>query len=159
MDAEGDEMEVIAHEMQYLGEVTEECLIECVPFERRYFERYMELYNEAFYEMRKSLEIEPYNFLHGYEQIEEQVRDIFLLLEDGNIVGSVACYENEVDDLFVAREYQGRGYGRQLLLWGMHRIRRENNGPITLHVADWNRRAIEMYKRVGFEITNTEKVR
>ena len=109
--------------------------------------------------MRKALEIEPYNFLSDYEQIREKVSDIYLLVEDGEIVGSVACYGNEIDDLIVNKKYQQRGYGKQLLLWGMQQIRKENDKPITLHVAEWNRNALRLYKNVGFEVISSEKVR
>ena len=46
------------------------------------------------------------------------------------IIGSVACYGNEIDDLIVNAKYQNRGYGKQLLLWGMNHIREISNEPI-----------------------------
>lgn len=152
-------MEVIAYEMKYDKASVEQSMIACVPFETQYFEQYKSIYNECFYDMRKALEIEPYNFLSDYEQIREKVSDIYLLVEDGEIVGSVACYGNEIDDLIVNKKYQQRGYGKQLLLWGMQQIRKENNKPITLHVAEWNRNALRLYKNVGFEVISSEKVR
>jgi len=36
---------------------------------------------------------------------------------------------------------------------------KKNNEPITLHVAKWNNDALMLYKKVGFEIANVEKVR
>lgn len=152
-------MEVIAYEMKYDKAYVEQSKLDCIPFENRYFEQYKSIYNECFYDMRKALEIEPYNFLSDYEQIREKVSDIYLLVEDGEIVGSVACYGNEIDDLIVNKKYQQRGYGKQLLLWGMQQIRKENDKPITLHVAEWNRNALGLYKNVGFEVISSEKVR
>lgn len=46
------------------------------------------LYNECFYEMRKSLKIEPYNFLSDYEQIAEKSKNIYLFLNEREIVGT-----------------------------------------------------------------------
>ena len=135
------------------------CELECIPFEKRYFKAYMEIYNKCFYEMRKALDIEPYDFLHGYEQIAEKSKDIFLYVHDDKIIGSVACYGNELDDLIVANDFQNKGYGNQLLLWGMQHIRKRSDDPITLHVADWNKKAIALYEKNGFQITKTEKVR
>ena len=89
-----------------------------------------------------------------YGQISEKANNIYLYIHNDEIVGSVACYGNEVDDLIVNKKYQNNGYGKQLLLWGMQHIRENNNEPITLHVAKWNNDALMLYKKVGFEITN-----
>lgn len=109
--------------------------------------------------MRKALDIKPYNFLSDYEQITEKSKDIYLLVENGAIKGSVACYGNEIDDLIVSKKYQHKGYGKQLLLWGMQCIRKRNNKPIVLHVAEWNKDALVLYKKIGFEITDVKRIR
>lgn len=147
-------MEVIAYEMSYTNDHVEKSNIVCVPFKSEYFQEYMRIYNECFYEMRKALDIQPYHFLNEYKQIIEKVRDVYLLINQGEIIGSIACYGNEIDDLIVNEKFQHRGYGKQLLLWGMQRIRGKNNEPITLHVAKWNNEALMLYKKVGFQITN-----
>lgn len=152
-------MEVIAYEMEYANINLLESSIECIPFSEVYFQEYMQIYNDCFYEMRKSLDIEPYNFLSEFGQIENKIDDIFLLMEYGEIVGSIACYDNEIDDLIVNPKYQHRGYGKQLLLWGMNKIRKNNNKPITLHVAQWNENAVTLYEKVGFNVIKTERVR
>ena len=64
-----------------------------------------------------------------------------------------------LDYFAIFRKYQNKGYGKQLLLWGMHHIRKNNNDPIFLHVADWNQNALKLYQKVGFEITHTERIR
>jgi len=152
-------MEIIAYEMRYTNDIVEKSDIVCIPFKLEYFQEYMRIYNDCFYEMRKALDIQPYNFLNNYEQIAEKVKDIYLLVNKGEIIGSIACYGNEIDDLIVNKTFQHRGYGKQLLLWGMQRIRENNNNPITLHVAKWNNNALMLYKKVGFEIVNVRKVR
>ena len=119
----------------------------------------MKIYNACFYEMRKSLDIEPYNFLSDYKQIGEKCKDIFLLVNGKEIIGSVACYGSEIDDLIVNKKYQNKGYGKQLLLWGINHIRQISNEPILLHVAKWNEKALRLYEKVGFDITNIESVR
>lgn len=152
-------MEVIAYEMNYDKAFVEQSVIVCIPFEIQYFEQYKRIYNECFYDMRKALEIEPYNFLSDYEQISEKAGNIYLLVKDDEIIGSVACYGNEIDELIVNKKFQRRGYGKQLLLWGMQQIRKENDKPIILHVAEWNQSALRLYKKVGFEVISSEKVR
>ncbi len=51
-------------------------------------------------------EKDPYNFYSDFEQIKDKIKDIFLLLQDEIIVGSVACYGKEIDDLVVNKKYQ-----------------------------------------------------
>ena len=152
-------MEVIAYEMNYDKASVEQSAVTCIPFEMQYFEQYKSIYNECFYDMRKALEIEPYNFLNDFGQIREKADDIYLLMKDSEIIGSVACYGNEIDDLIINKKYQKRGYGKQLLLWGMQQIRKKNADPITLHVAEWNRNALRLYNKVGFEVIHCERVR
>ncbi len=158
-DKTGKQMEVFAYEMYYDKEAVENIGICCVPFEKKYFEEYMRIYNECFFDMRKALDIEPYDFLQNYGQISEKAKDIYLLLENEQIIGSVACYGNEIDDLFVNKRFQRKGYGRQLLLWGMQQIRKNNLAEIILHVAAWNEEACKLYQQMGFEIKKVIKVR
>lgn len=146
-------MAINAYEMKYINALVEQSNIVCIPFEKKYFQEYMRIYNECFFEMRKALDIHPYNFLNTYEQIAEKVEDIYLLVDRGEIIGSIACYGNEIDDLIVNKKFQHRGYGKQLLLWGMQRIREKSKEPITLHVAEWNENALMLYKKIGYEIS------
>lgn len=82
-----------------------------------------------------------------------------MLVGKEEMIGSVACYGNEIDDLIVNKKFQNKGYGKQLLLWGMNHIRQKSDEPILLHVAKWNEKALMLYEKVGFAITNIEKVR
>lgn len=150
-------MQFAVYEMKaYIARVEGDIRIKCVPFEERFFEEYKRIYNECFYEMRKCLDIKPYCVLSDYAQIKNNFKHIFLFIQDDILVGSVGCYENKIDDLFVNKQFQGQGIGRQLLLWGMRYIRNNNDRPIHLHVAAWNKKAVELYKSVGFSITDTE---
>ncbi|RKI23251.1 GNAT family N-acetyltransferase [bacterium 1xD8-6] len=152
-------MEIMVYEMKYVKDGIGKNSISCIPFEQKYFLQYMKIYNACFYEMRKSLDIEPYNFLSDYKQIGEKCKDIFLLVNGEEIIGSVACYGSEIDDLIVNKKFQNKGYGKQLLLWGINHIRQISNEPILLHVAKWNEKALRLYGKVGFDITNIERVR
>ena len=145
--------------MQFHKESIDQCNIHCIPFDLQYFQEYIRIYNECFYEMRKALDIEPYNFLNDYSQISEKANNIYLYIHNDEIVGSVACYGNEIDDLIVNKKYQNNGYGKQLLLWGMQGIRQRSFAPIILHVAEWNKDAISLYKKIGFEVASIERVR
>ena len=116
-------MEIFAYEMKYYNDSVEKSDIVCSSFEVEFFQEYMRIYNECFYEMRKALDVKPYNFLKEYNQIADRVKDIYLLVKHGEIIGSIACYDNEIDDLIVNKKFRRKGYGKQLLLWGMQHIR------------------------------------
>ena len=152
-------MEIMVYEMKYVKDDIGENSISCIPFEQKYFQQYMKIYNACFYDMRKSLDIKPFNFLSDYKQIGEKSKDIFLLISGEEIIGSVACYGNEIDDLIVNKKFQSNGYGKQILLWGMNHICQISNEPILLHVAKWNEKALRLYEKVGFDITSIESVR
>ena len=105
--------------------------------------------------MREALHIKPYDYIQDDSFFGDGMDSVYLLIEDGILVGSVALKGNEIDDLLVAPEYQGRGIGREILLWALEHISKE---PIILYVADWNKRAIQLYKNCGFEITKTFEI-
>lgn len=150
--------EIIAYEMHFSQEYADRPAISCIPFEERYFTEYKKLYNACYYDMRKSLDVKPYYFYQDFAQMKGREQDTFLFMQDRTIIGAVSCYGNEIDDLFVNPAFQGKGYGRQLLLWAIHHIREQNQNPVTLHVAEWNQRAISLYQKMGFTVVHKEKV-
>ena len=152
-------MEIWAYEMCYDKKEYEPVDIECIPFDTAYISEYKTLYNEAFFPIRKALDIKPYNWYSDDEAIIKKSDDIYLLIEDGKLIGSVAVYCNEIDDLFVNIKETNKGYGRMLLLWAVKHIREKNDLPITLHVAEWNKGALKLYENAGFIIKNKERVR
>lgn len=151
--------EVWAYEMYYDGQMQEMPVICCIPFKEEYFEEYKCIYNECFYEMRKALDIEPYNWYFQYSQMTDKIESVFVFLQNNQIIGSVACYGNEIDDLIVKKSCQNKGYGKQLLLWAMNHIRQYSDSEITLHVAEWNKGALRLYEKAGFLVRKKERVR
>ena len=148
-----------AYEMVYDKAEVPESNIECIRFDESYIKDYIASYNEAFYPMRKALDIEPYNWYSEESAVLEKTADTYMLIKDGKLIGAVSCYGNEIDDLFVKASEQGRGYGRELLLWGINHIRENNENSITLHVAEWNQGACKLYKSVGFKVINKERIK
>ena len=104
-------------------------------------------------------------FFSEHHADEKIIRDInagivyVVVTDDGVLAGTVTLTDNEVDRLFVLPEFQGRGYGRELLLWGINHIRENNENSITLHVAEWNQGACKLYKSVGFKVINKERIK
>lgn len=151
--------EIIAYEMSFQGELKYNEDVCCVPFQEKYWKEYMQIYNECFYEMRKDLEVEPFDFYSDYSQMKDKISSTYLCILNGVIAGGVSCYENEVDDLFVNKSFQRQGLGQKLLLWGMNHIKGQGYDDIILHVAEWNKDAVNLYLKTGFKIRKREKVR
>ncbi len=147
-----------AYTMQYTGDTPVIDSIPVRPFREEDYAQYERVYNACFYEMRKALEIKPYNFYSDIEQIRDKMANIFLLMMGETLVGSVACYGTEIDDLIVRKEFRNKGYGKTLLLWAVAHIRTYSDEPITLHVAEWNQGAIKLYQQNGFVVTRKERI-
>lgn len=48
-------------------------------------------------------------------KIRDIMANIFMLTHNETIIGSVGCYGMEIDDLFVNKQFQNKGYGKMLL--------------------------------------------
>ena len=141
---------VLAYEMEYRNPVSERSSVDLIPYTSEYREMYKVMYNECYHEMREALDIQPYDFIQNDSFFNSGMDEVYLLVKDREIIGSVALKSDEIDDLIVNPKYQRQGYGKQILLWALEHM---NSERIILHVADWNKRAINMYKKNGFEIT------
>ena len=146
-----------AFEMKYTGGTVASSDICMIPFSDIFYPQYERIYNECFYAMRKALDIQPYNYYSDISQMDSS-KEIFLLTDNGTIIGSVGIIGTEIDDLIVNSQFQGIGYGIKLLFWAINHIRKYSDEPIILHVADWNKRAVDMYLRNGFVITKSETI-
>lgn len=148
-----------AYEMQYTGETPAVGNIEMIPFDDKHYSQYERIYNECFYEMREALDVKPYNFYSDIRQLQDKKENIFLLKDGESIIGGVGCYGTEIDDLFVNKRFQSRGHGKALLLWAIAHIRTYADEPITIHAAEWNKNAVDLYLKNGFVITKKEKIK
>ena len=146
---------IIVFEMEYLHHVYEKSSIQMIPYSSQYQKEYKRIYNQCYHEMRESLNIQPVDYIQDDSFFEFGIDKVFLLLSDEEIIGSVKLLDNEIDDLIVNVKYQSRGFGKQILLWALENTKSEK---IILHVAEWNKKAIELYKKNGFEIVNTIKI-
>lgn len=145
----------LAHKMEYVRPVTEKSGISLVPYDPKYQDQYKRIYNACYHEMREALDIKPYDFIQDDSFFREGMENVYLLIKSGELIGSVALKGSEIDDLIVAPEHQNKGFGKQILLWALENIRSEK---ISLHVAQWNQKAISLYEKNGFEITETFEI-
>ena len=149
-------MKIIAHTMEYRGGsiVSPLRLRNYSAFD---YEEYKRIYEECFRDMRTALQRFPVDCCDSKEELEHKKDKIYILEIDGKLVGSVAIYDNEIDDLIVEKSCQRTGYGEALLQFAISYMQSDNIFPIVLHVADWNQGAIKMYMKNGFAIVKTEE--
>ncbi|MCR4838033.1 MAG: GNAT family N-acetyltransferase [Eubacterium sp.] len=145
----------LAYEMKYTHPTQERSSVYMRPYSSGFQEAYKTMYNECYHEMREALRIQPYDFIQDDSFFESGMDGVFLLVEDGDLIGSVTLKESEIDDLIVRKAYQRQGVGRQILLWALEHMKPV---PVFLHVAGWNRKAIILYRKTGFEITNATAI-
>ena len=143
------------YEMKYIYPVSERSSVSLVPFSMKYKEQYKLMYNSCYHEMREALGIKPYDFIQDDSFFAQGTEKIYLLIDSDELIGSVTLKGEEIDDLLVDKKYQGKGYGRQILLWAIENI---NTEKIILHVAQWNEKATRLYEKTGFEITKTFEI-
>lgn len=88
-----------------------------------------------------------------------RAEDLLFALVDDEPVG-VVWHERlpdgrgRVEPLGIAREHQGRGHGRRLLLAALHSLRRQGARPVEIGVWRDNSSAMSLYKSLGFTETS-----
>ena len=150
-------MKIAAHTMEYQGgRIVSHLLL------RNYsaldYKEYKRIYEECFHDMRIALQRFPIECCGSREELERKKEEIYILEIDGKIIGSVAIYGNEIDDLVVEKSFQGMGYGTALLRFAVSSLQSNHTSPIILHVADWNQSALKIYLKNGFSIVKTEEI-
>lgn len=151
-------MEIVVHTMTYSGDIISPPILQIKNYCDFDYQEYKSMYNECFFEMRTALKRFPVNCCPDREELKHRQNNIFILRENGILIGSVSIYDNEIDDLVVAKQFQCQGYGQALLQFAISYMQKRGVSPIFLHVADWNQKAIKMYQKNNFQIIKTETV-
>jgi ribosomal protein S18 acetylase RimI-like enzyme len=124
------------------------------------FDLYYQNLGACFSEMREDLDIKPYDLyraatnekLQKYRETTLKQKDrIYLYFDQGQIVGTSLLLDEDIEDVFVFPEYQGKGYGRKIMEASINLMYDLGREKITLGVVGWNRRAINLYQSLGFE--------
>lgn len=63
--------------------------------------------------MRKALQIFPVDCCSSKEELQLKKEKIYVLEMDNRFIGSVAIYDNEIDDLIVEKAFKGWDMGRR----------------------------------------------
>lgn len=95
---------------------------------------------------------------------EEKVAEVILGYEGEVPVGFALFFHNfstflgkpgiYLEDLFVLKEYRGKGYGKSLLTYLARLALERDCGRLEWAVLDWNEPAIEFYESLGATLMN-----
>lgn len=149
------------HGMIYKGGKCEETNLSFRNYQESDFYEYYTYLGQCFSPMRKANDIRPFDVFKGSsaEKIEARKKEamkikdsIYMFFDGENLVGSTIIKQEEIDDVFVIPEYQGRGYGRKIMCETFNLALQRNFDKITLGAVAWNKVAINLYKSLGFEI-------
>ncbi len=150
-------MIITVHTMEYYGEL-QNTVLAIRNYKNSDYDDYVHLVESSFREMRKFYELPLSGFCNSRDVLMENNANIYIWEANGNMIGAVSLYGQEIDDLVIAEEFQNRGYGKRLLSFAICEMQKREISPIILHVTDWNQKAIHLYEKAGFRIVKTEEV-
>lgn len=102
----------------------------------------------------------------SHENLKEWTKDghrLYLIRVDDAVVGFVhmGSRGSEIDwleDIFVLPEYQGNGIGTYAIRQ-MEEIVKEYSDSLYIEAAAWNKRAMRLYQKIGYDCLNTITIR
>jgi len=132
---------------------------EIVPYNGE-LERYINILGKAFIPLRTTLGFEiPDNFASNpnyAKKIFEETNktgSFYGYVVKGKIIGAAYAYDNDIEDIGIDPEFQGKGYGRQLLR-GCVKSLLNKYKKVTLGVVEINTKAHKLYESEGFKVTS-----
>ena len=139
-----------------------------IDYSDEYFEEKIQLESEAFEEVRRANNITPYNWYTGASEkgiasLREMTRnnsDYIKLYKSGDVlVGASQVKEREIELIFTAKAFQGKGYGSQILRDAIVRGQQQGNGEVFLNVIAQNEKALKLYLDNQFRLVQSQDCR
>ncbi|ASK63876.1 hypothetical protein CFK37_17775 [Virgibacillus phasianinus] len=84
--------------------------------------------------------------------------NVYLALNNEQIMASVTISDGEIDNLIVSPEYQGRGYGKKALHFGINQLLNQGYKDIRICYMENNTVAENLYYSLGFKPVQTTHV-
>lgn len=126
-----------------------QCDIKIIQYDSVYDEETVRMWRES---KKRAIGQEE---IHSFEDhvfflnnILNRDNQIYIATTNNKVVGMIAFNENEVNQLYIHNDYQGKGLGKKLL--DMAKI--NSDGRLTLYTFEVNHKAQRFYERNGFKI-------
>lgn len=98
-------------------------------------------------------------FYRFYHLLRDPQYQILVALYDQQIVGKSHFFFDKaamiLSDFAIHPDYQKQGFGKELLIGALNRMRQASSLPFSLNVASKNQSAFRLYQSNGFHITQT----
>lgn len=149
-------------ELLYKGNNFPDVDLEFVRYEDKYFEQYVKVVQESYYDLHKTNDLKPYTVsvetVSKYKLSNKQ--NVYLALENDQIMASVTIGDGTIDNLMVSPNYQGKGYGKKALQFGMNEMISQGYDEIRICYMEGNTYAEKLYYSLGFKpLQNTHVYR
>lgn len=149
-------------ELIYRGGAFPEIDIDFIKYEDKFFDKFLKVVQDSYYELHEKNDIKPYlapeHIVNEYKLNNKE--NVYLVLDNEEIVASVTTGKGEVDNLMVAPSYQGKGYGRKALQFSMNKMLEDGYNEIRICFVEGNKNAEKLYTSLGFKpLHNTQVYR
>lgn len=130
--------------------------LDLIPVNRIDLDAYVAMFNRAFADHPSPLFSTPaiVAWAHGQPGFDPSTVNVLIDRASGELAGMIRVrpetFGGEVALIGLVPEWRGRGLGRELLRWGIARVRRTGPGAVTLSVEAANPAALALYERTGF---------
>ena len=129
-------------------------------YEDTYFEQYIKVVQESYYELHKTNDLKPYiatkDIVLKYKLNNKE--NVFIALENDQIVASVTIGKGTIDNLMVSPDFQGKGYGKQALQFGVNKLLNQGYDVVHICYMEGNTSAEKLYSSLGFKHLQTTHV-
>jgi len=140
-------------ELFYVGPGFPDVAVDFVLYEDKYFDSYLQVVQESFYEVHVINDIKPYivteEIVRRYKLNNKE--NVYLLFEDDKILASVTIGKGTVENLMVSKTAQGKGYGKKALQFAINKMMSQGNKEIRISYMEGNDSAKKLYLSLGFK--------
>jgi len=147
-------------ELLYTGDNFPDVNLKMKIYEDTYFEQYVKVVQESYFELHKANDLKPYivtkDIVLKYKL--NNIKNVFIAIENDQIVASVTIGKGTIDNLMVSPDFQGKGYGKQALQFGVNELLNQGYDDIHICYMEGNTSAENLYTSIGFKHLHTTHV-
>lgn len=147
-------------ELLYEGEGFNEVELPFSVYEDKYYDQYVKMVQDAFYEVQKFNDLKPYmateEIINMYQLNNKE--NVYLLLDGEELLASVTVGEETLENLMVSPNHQGKGFGRKALKFGMNQLHKRGVRRVSICYMEGNTPAKLLYESVGFKLVKETHV-
>lgn len=126
-----------------------QCDIKIIQYDSVYDEETVRMWRESKERAIGQEEIHSFeDHIFFLNNILNRDNQIYIATDNNKVAGMIAFNENEINQLYIHNDYQGKGLGKKLL--DMAKI--NSGGRLTLYTFEVNYKAQRFYERNGFKI-------